>query len=463
MLIAGWETPLVLTWSEAAQKAYEGCRIPDDLQAELDAMDRDADAYNERLVDIQTRLAALTPADDFPYVQPNDLMAIRAERPEGPRQLPLNLSDTALLDKFHGAWTGRSVGCALGKPPEILGILGHNGGKGRAAIKQYLSNRNDWPLTDFFSQQALEEDKGVTLMCPDSCRENIAYMEPDDDIHYSLIGLKVLEEKGLDFSWKDIADTWNRSLPYTAICTAETQAILNYNLCVPHPFVRRGSPRVTAEFTRNHNNPYRELIGAQIRADGWAYCCAGNPELAAELAWRDAHWTHSANGIYGEMMMAAMIAASFVETDPARLVEIGLSEIPKNCKLSEAVHQALVWIEECEHFEAFMDRLEEKYQDMNPIHTVNNMLIVIMSLFYGDMNPDKSIATAVMAGLDTDCNGASVGSIVGIASGKAHFGGGLQQRLNDTIKPLVFGFQEVTMKELAQRTLAVHQSISKTR
>jgi hypothetical protein len=31
--------------------------------------------------------------------------------------------------------------------------------------------------------------------------------------------------------------------------------------------------------------------------------------------------------------------------------------------------------------------------------------------------------------------------------------------LNDTVKPLVFGFQEITIKELAERTLAVHQKV----
>ena len=48
-------------------------------------------------------------------------------------------------------------------------------------------------------------------------------MEPDDDIHYSLIGLKVLEARGPEFCWHDVADCWNSSLPYNAICTAETR------------------------------------------------------------------------------------------------------------------------------------------------------------------------------------------------------------------------------------------------
>jgi hypothetical protein len=83
-----------------------------------------------------------------------------------------------------------------------------------------------------------------------------------------------------------------------------------------------------------------------------------------------------------------------------------------------------------------------------------------MSLFYGEMNPDRSIRVSVMGGLDTDCNGATTGSIVWAAAGRANFGGKLAAPLNDTIKPLVFGFQETTMRELAERTLKLHRTVS---
>ena len=161
------------------------------------------------------------------------------------------------------------------------------------------------------------------------------------------------------------------------------------------------------------------------------------------------------------MFLAAMIAASFVESNPHRLVEIGLSEIPRNCKLAEGVREALKWIKQCKDFESFMEKLDEEYSAMSPVHTVNNALIVVMSLFYGKMNPDKSICISVMGAHDTDCNGASTGSIVGAAAGKKKFGGRLASALNDTIKAQVFGFQDITMKELAERTLAVHRKVEK--
>jgi hypothetical protein len=181
--------------------------------------------------------------------------------------------------------------------------------------------------------------------------------------------------------------------------------------------------------------------------------CAGKPELAAELAYRDACWTHERNGIYGAMMFAAMQAAAFVESEPKRLVEIGLSEIPGDCRLARWTRECLGWIGECPDFESCMERVERALCGMSPVHTINNALVCVLSLFYGSMATDGAICTAVMCGHDTDCNGATVGSIVGAATGRQGFGDALAGRLHDTIRPAMVGFAEVTMHELAARTL----------
>src|SRR5579862_3100324 len=204
MMIAGWDTPLVLTRQEVVQREYEGCVVPAGIRAALETLDPVKDSHSEALVPIQAQLAALEPACDFPYVQPNDLEAIRRLRPDGPRNLRAGLSDDVLLDKLHGAWTGRAAGCALGKPVELLGMIGFAGDNGRRAIRRYLEAREAWPLADYFSG-ASSAGYGAKIICPASWRENIAYMEPDDDIHYTLIGLKVLEERGPGFTWSDVA------------------------------------------------------------------------------------------------------------------------------------------------------------------------------------------------------------------------------------------------------------------
>ncbi len=454
MIFTGWEGPLTLLQLEVTQREYEGHPVPDDLKQQIAALDDEKDAFNFDAVDVLYQELDKLPVDPkFTYVQPNDLEGIRKERPDGPRQLG-SVPEAELLDRLHGAWTGRSVGCALGKPVEGMGIMGQQGMIGRQAIRTYLENRQHWPLDYYIS--GTDAGDNLRIACPKSQRENIAFMEPDDDIHYTLIALSVLENFGPDFTWRNVATTWNMSLPYYAICTAEAQAIMNYNNAVPRKAL---SDWVTPEYTSTNRNPYREWIGAQIRADGWGYACAGNPELAAEFAYRDACWTHRANGIYGEMMFAAIMAAAFIVSDPIELINIGLSEIPQNSKLTEACQAAMAYAKDCSDFHDYMDWVEEHYGDLSGVHTVNNALVVIGSIIFGQMDFHQSICSSVEGGWDTDCNGATCGSIVGAASGAKGLNSSLVAPLNDTIKPNVIGFQEISMTELAERTLRVHQGV----
>ncbi len=443
MLVAGYEFPLGLLRLELVQLEEEGYIVPEDLKAEVAALPEEM-SYSDDLQQYYDRLKDLPRNPEFKFVEPSELDEIKAERPA---QIPLpemKLTDAELQNKLHGAFTGRFVGVALGQVVE---------GWNMDDITKYLKSVDNYPLTDFIRYRKDTYTGWIATDCP-SWKENIKFMGPDDDVNYTLMGLYVLEKYGKDFNWAHVALSWNDCLPYNQICTAETQAVLNFNM-YRQRFDVLNTMHVTPQFTRRNNNPYREWIGAQIRADGWAYCSAGNPEQAADYAYRDACWTHEKNGIYGEMFFAAVIAASFVESDLDKLIEIGLSKIPKNCRLAVGIRQAQEWAKTLPDYVAFMQKLQETYPTMHRVHTINNAMICIMSLYYGKMNPDASIAISVMAGLDTDCNGATVGSIVGAVNGYRNFGGILAPQLNDNVRPLMFYFQDTTMNELADRALAV--------
>jgi ADP-ribosylglycohydrolase len=463
--MAGWDNERALLHAEVTQRQDEGCTVPRSLVDAIAALTSPADDWDEvRTAPLWQALAQLQPDAALERDEPNELDAIRALRPTGPRDLHWQPGDAELVDRLHGAWTGRAVGCALGKPVESgsYGMAMDSGRSvGRQRIRQLLEARGEWPLRDYFSATA--PDGHAKLRCKASTREHIAYMEPDDDIHYTLVGLGVLEDVGPDFAWWDVAWYWTQHLPYSAICTAETQAILNFWRRSAH--MERGrtpsGSGATPEWTRSHRNPYREWIGAQIRSDGWAWACAGKPELAAEFAWRDACWTHTRNGIYGEMLFAAIQAAAFVEHDVRRCVEIGLSEIPQDCRLARWVRAALEWHGAYPNLEAALDRMEEEdvLRRMSPVHTINNAVACVLALLYSEVQVDTATCAAVMAGLDTDCNGATVGSVVGAMTGREGYRGELAARLNDTVRPAMLGFQDVRMRALAERHAAVWRRV----
>ena len=128
-------------------------------------------------------------------------------------------------------------------------------------------------------------------------------MPEDDDTNYTLIGLKLLEENGRDFTPEDVGDCWLRNLPIFHVCTAERIAYRNLVMCIEPPK------------SASYCNGYREWIGAQIRADIYGYVNPAKPREASAMAWRDASISHVKNGIYGEMWVAAMLAAAFTTKD----------------------------------------------------------------------------------------------------------------------------------------------------
>lgn len=390
---------------------------------------------------------------DFPYDEPSDLAAIRAARPEGPRALPLKLGQRALADRTRGAWLGRAAGCLLGKPCE---------GWSRQRIERALRTLGEWPLSDYWpatSQPpegmafwgAPEAGQPDTIAYPPpgdpQLRGNITRMVRDDDMDYPILGLHILETYGSSFTTANVAHEWLHRLPYGCVYTAERAAYRN--------LVNGLEPPETAR----HRNPYREWIGAQIRADIWGWAAPGRPELAGELAWRDASLSHTKNGIYGEMLFAALLAAAFVEPDLHRLIEIGLSEIPRRCRLREAVLDTVEWCDADSDWQTTWERINAKYGHYHGVHTINNAAVVLMGLLHGAGDYERTITIAVMGGWDTDCNGATAGSVAGTLLGAKALPAKWIEPLHDRISSIVLGFTDMRISELARRTSAVQERV----
>ncbi len=404
----------------------------------LDLEDLYNQHYAEELLDQTIELPIRA---DFKFEEPSDLDSIRDARPARSVELPvLSLSDAELEDKVYGAWTARCIGCLLGKPVE---------GWRRPRMWGYLKDLNRWPLSDFFRYDAADAEaiEKYSLNERSCFADRVDSMPEDDDTNYTTTRTyAILKKHGPGFTPTDVANFWLNDIPILHTCTAERVAYKNLVRLVPPP--------ASATF----RNPFREWIGAQIRADFWGYAAPGNPALAADFAWRDASISHVKNGIYGEMWAAAMISAAFVASDIKSIIRAGLDQIPANCRLSNAIEDVLEWHEVEVDYDTTVYRIHEMWNEDRAhdwCHTISNAMIVTAGLLYGEGDYETTICRAVQPCFDTDCNGATTGSILGVIHGRKALPAKWVDVIHDTLHTGVAGYNIVKLADITRDSMEV--------
>ncbi|MFG3035454.1 ADP-ribosylglycohydrolase family protein [Streptomyces sp. NPDC048330] len=372
--------------------------------------------------------------------EPDALADIRAltatGRTPAPEVRPAG-RDTGLLDRLHAAWLGRAAGCLLGKPVEKLPL---------PAIRALARASGNWPLSGWFTargvpRQLLDAHPWNRRSAATSLAENIDGMPEDDDLNYPLLNLLLLRRYGRGFTTADVARLWLDELPAGRTFTAERVAYRNLLDGVEPPL------------TSLRRNPFREWIGAQIRADvhGWTH--PGDPDGAAEQAYRDAALTHTANGVYGAMFVAAVVAAAAAGTaDVHRALAAGLAVIPPRSRLAEAVRLGVTAARATPDFDAVVDRLHAELGGYHWVHAVPNTALLAAALTHADGDFSRSVCAAVSGGWDTDSNGATAGSVAGLLAGHPdrlpeHWTAPLKNRLATSV-PSFDGIGFDTLAEL---------------
>jgi ADP-ribosylglycohydrolase len=362
--------------------------------------------------ELEARILALDESTVDGPDEPADLPAILGCRPGDRRdRLPLTLDDAALADRIAGAWWGRIAGCVLGKPVEMLMQTGDS----RNQLRGLLQQAGEYPLNDYITEAAVapfwqkQADKPHWLQeWRTSLRGHITAAPADDDLNYTVIALELIERHGRSFTPDHVLDHWLRTLPYGVVWSAEKMAYRNRVLGLAHP--------QTARLL----NPYRQWIGAQIRTDLYGYIAPGQPQHAAELAWADAAASHTANGIYGGMWVAATVAAAFCALDADAAIRRGLEQIPARCRLATELRNTLdVAHHHGDDWEQTLDEIHRRVGHYHCVHAINNACLVVAALIHGRGDFGRTVGIAVMGGLDTDCNGATAGSIFGALHGRA--------------------------------------------
>lgn len=377
--------------------------------------------------------------------EPSEYQEIQAALPKEKKE-QIQIDKDAVKDKLTGAWIGRAAGCLLGIPVETWP---------REKIKGFLVDSGQYPLKSFMSANVPDEVKRKyrlefndpqtpydrRLIC---WKENIDKYPVDDDMNYPVLALKIAERCGLEFDAQDVAEAWLLSMPGLHACTAERAAYRNLMNGILPPESGR------------YRNPYREWLGAQIRGDFWGYIFPGAPKYAAKRAYIDASVSHDKNGIYGEMLISAICSLCYRnDLTMKEIVEEALLQIPEKSRLVLCVRRVLEEYEQEIPFYTIVDRIHKEFDEnsfFDWCYVMPNMQLVIAAVLYFSKSFTEAITNTVMCGFDTDCNGATVGSIIGLYRGINC----IERKWYESIEPIVctsiHGYHEISIKELVDRT-----------
>ncbi len=390
--------------------------------------------FGDVLFDI---VASAKTREGYAYIEPSELDQIQRMRRGSDGRY--SYDKDRIKDKIYGAWLGRICGCMLGKSVE--GVRTND-------LIPFLQETKNYPMYRYIYRSDLQNVDPAKYKFNFAGRvyaDEIDGMPVDDDTNYVVLAQKIIEKYGRDFTPYDVSRAWLAYQSKDAYCTAERVAFCN--------FVKGYAPPQSAIY----KNPYREWIGAQIRGDYFGYINPGDPKLAAEMAWRDASVSHVKNGIYGEMFAAAMIAIAAATNSIEEIIIGGLAEIPQTSRLYESV----MWV-----FDAYRNgvpkkdcftTIHEKYDEHSGhdwCHTISNAMIVAATLLYGEGDFSKSVCMAVETGFDTDCNGATVGSILGMANGSGTVSEAWRAPINNKLHTSIFGVGTVSIADCVEKTLS---------
>lgn len=268
-------------------------------------------------------------------------------------------------ERVRAGWVGQLAGAAFGGPFE--GCSGHAIDRLYGSVNRYVGR-------------------------PDTL---------NDDCVYELLALDVLETVGRGASPADFGEMWKDRLQFA--WSAEWVALEN---------LKAG---ITAPRSGWRGNPMHDWVGAQMRAMVFGLVAPGWPLEAARLAQLEASVSHVGSGIDAAVFSAVMTSLAFVHNDVRDVVRAAVA------LFADADSEFAAVVRSC--FEVctrttdgdvarieLLARFEERYW----IHSFPNIAAVIVALWFGEGDFTRSMAIVAKCGLDADCNGGLVGTILGV-------------------------------------------------
>ena len=320
------------------------------------------------------------------------------------------LNEADFRDRIYACWLGKNIGGTLGAPFE---------GK--------------------------KEANNITFYTKLTPGEP----SPNDDLDLQILWLKALEEHGGRVDARILGEYWLKYVPVDWNEYGVGKANMRLGLLPP----------LSGEF---NNQQWKHSNGAWIRSEIWACLAPGYPALAARMACEDACVDHgAAEGTLAEIFTASLESAAFVESDRDKLIAFALSMIPPDCRVAKAVRTAVDAKRAGKDWQTARLDVIKATGDTGWFQAPRNVAFTTIGWLYGDGDFGKSICRAVNCGDDTDCTGATLGSLLGILGGTKAIPVKWREPIGDKIKTVaVAGFPiPPNISALTDRTLAMTKQV----
>ena len=279
----------------------------------------------------------------------------------------IKFNKDTLRDKIHACFIGKNIGGTMGAPYE--------GSREIHDIKGYAT------------------PPGRPL--------------PNDDLDLQLVWLRAIAEHGRDIDSKILGEYWTNFVGPHWNEYGNCKANMRAGLIPP----LSGSV---------NNDDWKHSNGAWIRTEIWACTNPGLPDRAIRYAFEDASVDHGfAEGTTSAIFIAAIESAAFIINDIRTLINIGLSKIPEDCRVARSVKIVLDCYDNGIDWVTARNRVVEDSADLGWFQAPANIAFTVLGLVYGEGDFKKSMILAINCGDDTDCTGATLGSILGIIGGTA--------------------------------------------
>ena len=321
------------------------------------------------------------------------------------------INDAEFRDRVYACWLGKNIGGTLGMPFE---------------------GKTDLNNLTFYT--------------------NVKEGEPaaNDDLDLQILWLKAMEENNYRVDAYTLGEYWLKYVPVN--WNEYGVGKINMKLGI--------MPPLSGEY---NNAKWKTSNGAWIRSEIWACLAPGNPMLAAQFAWNDACVDHGCtDGTFAEIFTATLESAAFVEKDMNKLIQFALSTIPSDCRVAKAVNTAVEAKKGGMTWQQAREAVIKATEDLGWFQAPRNVAFTMIGWLYGENDFGKSICIAVNCGDDTDCTGATLGSILGIIYGTAIIPQKWKAPIGDGIKTVaVSGFEvPATLQVLTDKTVATQKKVA---